>query len=779
MNPQEEPSVLDYVKARLMPWKYRMPGTQTPQPAPLGQLPEVPEPVAEPSQEAASPEWNANEPALVKKLVQPDLTGISQAQLEESGAITQGTLTQIKETSSNAGLPWRALAAVGSALIAQWMLEPHPNPNRWQPALLIYIAAFLFLAWSAWKQEWRIGEKSDREYTPGFMQVRLPAFLAGAALLILAYIFLGKPFTQDRFNTFNTLLWLAGILLVTLAFWERKPGSSSMAWLERGLTWARQSPWRIQISPWNLLWIAVFAIAVYFRFTQLAQVPPEMNSDHAEKLLDVVDVLSGQYNIFFSRNTGREPLQFYLIAMTAQIFGTGVSFLSMKIGTALAGVLTLPFIYLTGKEIANRRAGLLAMAFAGIAYWPNALSRVALRFSLYPLFVAPALYFLVRGLNRGRRNDFILSGLFLGIGLLGYTPIRILPVVIVAAVALYSLHAAHRQQRLQALYGLVILAFFAIAGSLPLLRYAQSHPEEFAYRAFSRLTELETSLPGPALTIFMDNLKNAMLMYGWNDGQIWPVSIPGRPALDVISGVFFYLGLVLLLIHYLRQRKWEYGFLILAVPMLMLPSILSLAFPQENPAPNRAGGAMVPVFLIIGLTMDGLMEQMKSRRWANVVIAGLFALAALQNYALVFNQYQQQYALSAWNTSEMGQVLRNFAENGGSLQATWVVKSPHWVDTRLVGIHAGEPTRDFGIDLENIPATITETGAKLFLVRHFARPEDRTEEEMALVTLQQTYPQGWGELYTSQYAGKDFWVFYAPPVTPGLQSPLYPELETP
>jgi hypothetical protein len=268
-------------------------------------------------------------------------------------------------------------------------------------------------------------------------------------------------------------------------------------------------------------------------------------------------------------------------------------------------------------------------------------------------------------------------------------------------------------------------------------------------------------------------------MYGWNDGQIWPVSIPGRPALDVISGVFFYLGLVLLLIHYLRQRKWEYGFLILAVPMLMLPSILSLAFPQENPAPNRAGGAMVPVFLIIGLAMDGLMEQMKSRRWANVVIAGLFALAALQNYALVFNQYQQQYALSAWNTSEMGLVLRNFAENSGSLQATWVVKSPHWVDTRLVGIHAGEPTRDFGIDLENIPATITEKGAKLFLVRHFARPEDRAEEEMALVTLQQTYPQGWGELYTSQYAGKDFWVFYTPPVTPGLQSPLYPELETP
>ena len=69
-----------------------------------------------------------------------------------------------------------------------------------------------------------------------------------------------------------------------------------------------------------------------------------------------------------------------------------------------------------GKEVANRRVGLLAMFFAGIAYWPNVISRVALRFTLYPTFTAPVLYFLVRGLQRRSRNDFILAGIFLGIG---------------------------------------------------------------------------------------------------------------------------------------------------------------------------------------------------------------------------------------------------------------------------------------------------------------------------------------------------------------------------
>ena len=32
------------------------------------------------------------------------------------------------------------------------------------------------------------------------------------------------------------------------------------------------------------------------------------------------------------------------------------------------------------------------MAFAGIAYWPNLISRIALRFTLYPFFYAPAVY---------------------------------------------------------------------------------------------------------------------------------------------------------------------------------------------------------------------------------------------------------------------------------------------------------------------------------------------------------------------------------------------------
>ncbi len=144
----------------------------------------------------------------------------------------------------------------------------------------------------------------------------------------------------------------------------------------------------------------------FFRIYNLAGVPSEPTSDHAEKLLDVYDVSQGLTHIFFPRNTGREAIQMYLTLVVSWIFGTGLSFLSLKIGTVICGLATLPYLYLLGKEFGGKRIGLLAVFFAGIAYWPNVISRFGLRFPLYPLFVAPTLYYLIRGLRNSQPQRF-------------------------------------------------------------------------------------------------------------------------------------------------------------------------------------------------------------------------------------------------------------------------------------------------------------------------------------------------------------------------------------
>jgi 4-amino-4-deoxy-L-arabinose transferase-like glycosyltransferase len=648
--------------------------------------------------------------------------------------------------------PWRSLVALGIALVAQLSLLPRPN-RTWIPGIILYCCSAGWLVWASYRGEWVPANLPEAEGHPEDYRVRSRWLFISLPLALVAFLTLGG----NRFTTLNVTLWVLAIICTIFAFWQ---GEFPFRGWWRRVKGQLHLPRKLSITSWSLLVLAVIALVVFFRTYRLTQVPPEMVSDHAEKLLDVWDVLHAQTSIFFPRNTGREAFQMYLTAAIIQFFHTGYTFLSLKIGTILAGLLTLPFLYLLGKELGNRRVGLFAMLFAGIGYWPNVISRIGLRFPLYPLFVAPTLYYLIRGLRTSNRNDFILAGLALGIGLHGYTPIRILPVVILIGVGLYLLHPQARGKRLQVVSGLLVLVLVSLIVFLPLLRFALDYPTVFDFRALSRLGTTERPLPGSAVLIFFKNLWNASTMYFWSDGKIWVHSVTDSPALDIVSAALYFLGVVLLILRYLRRRTWQDLFLLVSVPLLMLPSILSLAFPDENPALNRAAGAVIPVFLIAAIALDGLMSAAEKQnlskagpRLAWGISLVLIFFAALDNYDLVFNQYQRAYVLSSWNTSEMGKVIHDFGEIYGGTSDAYVVPYPYWVDTRLVGMIAGDPIRDFAIPTDQISSTLNFPQPKMFLVN----PEDQAD----LNLLRQLFPQGTVSNYESK-VGKNFYIYMVP-----------------
>jgi hypothetical protein len=197
----------------------------------------------------------------------------------------------------------------------------------------------------------------------------------------------------------------------------------------------------------------------------------------------------------------------------------------------------------------------------------------------------------------------------------------------------------------------------------------------------------------------------------------------------------------------------------------MLPSILSLAFPAENPSLNRTAGVIIPVFLIVGLALDGLLKSIESmsaaswnKRFAWLVGFVLLAGASVQNYDLVFNQYRKQYDLSSWNTSEIGQVVHDFTQLVGTTQTQWLVGYPYWVDSRLVMFNAGIPMQDDAIFLEDFQKTLPDTRAKLFVVNF--------QDTASLEALQLLYPAGWVTEYKSKIPDKDFLIFLVPPQSP-------------
>ncbi len=655
------------------------------------------------------------------------------------------------------GIPWSSILALIFAIVGQRFLEPGLRSVGF--AVICFAIAAGFLVRALLIREWQIAPLKEAETQPHDFSVRRVPLLFLLPMLVIAFL----AFSGNLFSSLNITLWVVLIATSFAAFWiPRHPQALSSLW-SKVREFFRNPAIRIHISGWELLLLAVFLLAVFFRTSQLNAVPGQMISDHAEKLLDINDVLNGQTSIFFTRNTGREAFQFYLTALVIKLFGTGISFLSLKIGTVLMGLVTLIYVYRLGKELGNRWVGLFAMLLMGIAYWPNVISRIGLRFTLYPLFVAPLLFYLIRGLRRMDRNDFILAGVALGIGLQGYSPYRIVPILVGIAVILFIIHARRSSDRKMALWGFALVALFALVFFLPLGRYWSQNPQMFELRAFSRLGSIERPLPGPAGLIFLSNLWNAMIMPFWSDGNVWAHSVTGRPALDVISAALYLLGFVALLVRYIKQRTWQDLFMLISVPVLMLPSILSLAFPEENPALNRTAGAAVPIFIIAAIALEGMLSSLwiRARQRAGkaaVVAAGvmIIAFSASQNYDLVFNQYATQYAAASWNTGQIGAVVKDYIDSGGSVDTAWVVGVPYWVDTRLVGINSGYPTKDYAIWPDQFGLTTAETRSKLFIVK--------ADDIADMDALKLLYPTGFGTLYTNEYQGKDFYGFYVPPV---------------
>ena len=608
----------------------------------------------------------------------------------------------------------------------------------------LYIAALALLIWAFVRGEWTPAPLPASQTNADPLGVR-------SIELILALIFGAAAFwtlSENTFTFWNVSLWLISVALFIRAFWLQEPQSLAQK--------IADSVSRLRIAPWTILVFAVALLAIFFRFHRLGEVPLEMTSDHAEKLMDVYDITQGTYSIYFPRNTGREPLYIYLSALVAGF--AGVSFLAIKIAAVIGGLLMLPYLYLLGKELGSERIGLLAVAFAAIAYWPGVIERFALRISFYPLFVAPTLYYLIRGLRRQRRNDFILAGVALGLGLNGYMPFRIMPIAVVVIVGVYLLHVRDAQTRKQTLLWLGLLALTSFMFFIPLARYATENPDMFGYRALTRVASIERPLPGPAWQLFLGNLWNAAKEFNWSNGEIWVQSIPYRPALDVLGGALFLLGFFLVLARYLRSRHWLDLTILLAIPLTQMPSILSLAFPAENPSLNRTAGAIVPAFLLVGVALDGLMSALGPGKRRNVIawsLAGvLFALSFVQNYNLIFTAYRQQYANAAWNTSEMGAVMKDAIARGVPVDNVWIVPYAFWVDTRLPPIWAGSPGRDIAVFRENLSKTLDAQGPKVFMA---ARDDAET-----LALLQALYPQGQSKFYESATDPHDFWIFSVP-----------------
>jgi hypothetical protein len=411
----------------------------------------------------------------------------------------------------------------------------------------------------------------------------------------------------------------------------------------------------------ELFVLAITLLALFLRVYRLAEFPPSLYLDEAWDAYDALRVVqTGTLPIFFPGDYGREPLMLSLQAIAFFLWGANAW--ALRVIPALVGVVTVPAIYRVTVELfrATPRVkwlGALAAGLLAVSFWHLDVSRLSFRVIFVPLFSALATWAFWRGWTTRRVRYFALAGALIGVGLYTYPAARFIPVTLVGfafAASLIGLflhwryqinlrdHGEHNDHPGFSLcplcplwrkmfIGLCVAALVAGIVFAPLAIYYLQHPGQFALRTGDVSIFAAKDSIGLA-----ENIIRVVRMF-IDRGDMNPLlNLPGRPALDLLGILGFWIGIVIALRHFTSTP--HYLLLLIWIGLNLLPTILTVDAPHFLRAINA-----LPAIII--LAADGLM-QIWQRVVPRIGWIPLILSAILFGGALTYHDYFDVWASS-------------------------------------------------------------------------------------------------------------------------------------
>ena len=232
-------------------------------------------------------------------------------------------------------------------------------------------------------------------------------------------------------------------------------------------------------SPFVWLLI-ILCLASFLRLWHLDSVPPGLYPDEAINGNEAFFSLNNHsFHIFYPENNGREGLYINLLGFTFCLIGPSI--FAIRLISALLGILTIVVIFFLGKELFNKKVGLISSALISFSFWHLNLSRLGFRAILVPLILTLALYFLFRGIRLQKFYYFLLSGFFWGLGFYSYTVFRLAYFLLLIIFIFYLWQ--QRGQRLKLFKEFFFLGLTCLIIMMPIFIYFLSYPEYFFSRA--------------------------------------------------------------------------------------------------------------------------------------------------------------------------------------------------------------------------------------------------------------------------------------------------------
>ncbi|MBI1876882.1 MAG: hypothetical protein HYR94_01365, partial [Chloroflexi bacterium] len=394
--------------------------------------------------------------------------------------------------------------------------------------------------------------------------------------------------------------------------------------------------------------IAVTLTAAFFRFYHLADHPLGLFFDPAINGLDAIRLMQrGGPVIFFPTNGGREALLIYLLIPFIWLFGTTP--FAFRLQLAIISLLNIVCLFSllydlrftiydlrftqreTDNSIQSQRPFMghskfpvqhssftihnssftiwfatLAGLVLAVSPWHIAISRGDQRPLIVPLLAVLVFWFFLKGWTTDRRRWFILSGLFMGLGLHTYSAARLLPLILILALlpelflrqtpdatSLSSL--VSRPPSLVPRLTLLILTALLIAS--PTLWYFFNHPAQFSARAASVLIWTYLDTPAGILAELGRNLLRVLGFFCCTGSPNAIFGLPDYPGLSPLLTPFLIIGFL----HTLKNWRNLFARLVALWWLIGIsPSIIAI----EAPHPLRLIVALPPTAILVAIGLS-------------------------------------------------------------------------------------------------------------------------------------------------------------------------------
>lgn len=490
------------------------------------------------------------------------------------------------------------LVALGAGGYAVWQLRQpwakSADPN-WLWWLLIgsgLLGGYALVRMEAWLPE--ASPPARPAAFPGMSQRGwgLLALLAAVLLTAWVVIRLWPDYRQWHGTVLPWLLALA--LLVVGAGLLRaigRPGN------DYGPGLHRVAHRLLALPPWVELgaFLLILALACFLRLYRLHTVPAGIYVDETNGALDALYILERRGDSPFGTGWYETPNGYiYYMAALFKLFGA--NYLSLKAASLIPAILTVPAVYLLGRQLFGPVAGLSAMLFMAVSRWHLTMSRWGWNETAPPLFQVLATFFLIRGLRERRALDYTVGGFLTGLVLYTYLSSRLA----IATIGLFGLYwlltdpegpiaSWKRHWR-----GIFLFTLAATLVAAPIGVTYITHPFTF----FNRVNEIsifnEVEAKGSYQPL-LDNIEDHLKFFHQSGDRQGKHNLPGEPETDPITGLLFVIGLGYGLLHLRDRRRGLLWFWLL---LAMVGGIFSVR--HESPQAYRTLNAVPAIALLAG-----------------------------------------------------------------------------------------------------------------------------------------------------------------------------------